>query len=231
MRQVTVDFPLDTLPPGLIPEKLLSVTSSVRFLRLDFKGFIFTCRVQDKALKDTLKSLRKHYRQAQKGSVKVTHEGQGIILVSGGWVNPETHEFLWNDEKGYLFREKEFSKLMSIYPEFFLKSPEIVGDSIRFVLVGDPESLRKLEETFSQVSLEFSIRKSTGFQKSNDSAFDRLTAQQMRILRLAYVDGYYNVPRKISTEQLAKQLKMEKGNVGEHLRRAEKNIMDFLMAA
>ena len=53
----------------------------------------------------------------------------------------------------------------------------------------------------------------------------------MRILRLAYSEGYYNVPRKISTEELAKLLKMEKGNVGEHLRRAEKNIMDFLMMA
>jgi predicted DNA binding protein len=46
---------------------------------------------------------------------------------------------------------------------------------------------------------------------------------------LAYVEGYYNVPRKISTEQLANLLGMEKGNVGEHLRRAEKNLMDFLM--
>ena len=71
----------------------------------------------------------------------------------------------------------------------------------------------------------------SGFEKSVDSAFDRLTPQQMRILRLAYVEGYYNVPRKISTEELAKLLKMEKGNVGEHLRRAEKNIMDFLMTA
>jgi predicted DNA binding protein len=51
----------------------------------------------------------------------------------------------------------------------------------------------------------------------------------MRILRLAYVGGYYCVPRKISTEQLANLLKMEKGNVGEHLRRTEKNIMGFLM--
>ena len=49
--------------------------------------------------------------------------------------------------------------------------------------------------------------------------------------RLAYVEGYYDVSRKISPEELAKLLKVEKGTVGEHLRRAEKNIIDFLMTA
>ena len=231
MRQVTIEFPLDTMPPGLVPEKLLSITSCVRFLRLDFKGFLFTCKVPENALKDTLKFLRKHYRQVQKGTVRITHEGQGIILVSGSWsVNGE---YLWKDDKGYLSQEKEFAKLMAFYQSraYFLKFPEIIGNSGRFVLVVDPESLKEFEETLSKVGLPYNIRSISGFEKSADSAFDRLTPQQMRILRLAYVEGYYDVPRKISTEELAKLLKMEKGNVGEHLRRAEKNIMDFLMTA
>jgi len=231
VRQVTIEFPIETMPPGLIPDKLLSLTPSIRFLRLDFKGFMFTCRVQDDNLLSTLKFLRKHYRQVQKGTVKVTHEGQGIILVSGGW--SRNGEYLWKDDKGYLSQEKDFSKLMTFYESrsCFLRSPEVVGDSGRFVLVVDPESLKEFEETLKKVGLRYNIRSISGFKNSADSAFDRLTALQMRILRLAYVEGYYSVPRKISTEQLAKLLKMEKGNVGEHLRRAEKNVMDFLMAA
>jgi hypothetical protein len=221
------------MPPGLIPEKLINITSSIRFVRLNFKGFLFTCRVQDNQLKDTMKFLRKHYQRVQKGTVKVSHEGQGIILVSGGWVNADTHEYLWNDEKGYLDQEKEFRKLMEFYQNetCFLKSPELIGNRLRCVLVGDPEWVKEFETTLSKVNLPYSVSKISGFQKSTDSAFDRLTPQQMRILRLAYVEGYYSVPRKISTEKLAKRLKMEKGNVGEHLRRAEKNIMDFLMTA
>ena len=219
------------MPPGLIPEKLLSLTSSIKFLRLDIKGFLFTCRIQEDQLKDTIKFLRKHYKQVQKGAVKVSHEGQGIILVSGGW--SREGKYLWNDDKGYLSQEKEFAKLMAIYQSrtFFLKSPEIIGNCGRFVLVGDSESLKELEKTLSKVNISYNIRKLSGFQKSADSAFDWLTPQQMRILRLAYVEGYYNIPRKISTEEIANLLKMEKGNVGEHLRRAEKNIMDFLMTA
>ena len=215
----------------MIPEKLLSMTPSIKFLRLDFKGFLFTCRIQENTLNDTISFLRKHYHQIQKGTVKVSHEGQGIILVRGGWVRDDTHEFLWNDDKGYLSQEKEFSKLMTMYQSrtCFLKSPEVVGDNLRFILIGDPQSIKTLEKMLSDVSIPYKVRKISGFHKSADSAFDRLTPQQMRILRLAYAEGYYSIPRKISTEQLANMLKMEKGNVGEHLRRAEKNIMDFLM--
>jgi predicted DNA binding protein len=53
----------------------------------------------------------------------------------------------------------------------------------------------------------------------------------MRVLRLAYAEGYYDIPRTVSTELLARLLRMDKGTVGEHLRRAEKNLMDFLMTS
>jgi hypothetical protein len=229
MRQITVDFPLETMPPGLIPEKLLGMTSSIKFLRLDINGFLFTFKVQKTMLVEVIRFLRKHYKYSQKGVVKVSHEGQGIILVSGAWSH--NGRYLWNDDKGYLSHEKEFSSLMSMYQSqtFFLKSPEITENSLRFVLVGDNESIRAFEETLGNVRVPYHVKCISGFQESADSAFDRLTPQQRRILRLAYVEGYYTIPRKISTEKLAKLLKMEKGNVGEHIRRAEKNVMDFLM--
>jgi predicted DNA binding protein len=198
---------------------------------LDSKGFLFTCRVPENRWKEITKFLRKHYRQVQRGTVKVSHEGHGIILVKGDWVRDG--EYLWNDsDKGYLSKEREFAKLMAIYHSknmFFLRPPEISCNRIRFALVGDSESLRALEKILSNVNLPYNVKNLSGFEKSIDSAFDRLTPQQMKVLRRAYVEGYYSVPRKISTEQLANLLKMEKGNVGEHLRRAEKNIMDFLM--
>jgi len=96
--------------------------------------------------------------------------------------------------------------------------------------VGASESLKNLlKVTFENALISYSITKLCGIEKSSDSPIDRLTVQQMRVLRLAYAEGYYDIPRTISTEQLACLLKMEKGTVGEHLRRAEKNIMEFLM--
>ena len=96
--------------------------------------------------------------------------------------------------------------------------------------MGASESLKNLlKVTFENALISYSITKLCGIEKSSDSPIDRLTVQQMRVLRLAYAEGYYDIPRTISTEQLACLLKMEKGTVGEHLRRAEKNIMEFLM--
>lgn len=41
--------------------------------------------------------------------------------------------------------------------------------------------------------------------------------------------GYYEIPRRTSTQDLAKMLEMDKATVGEHLRRAEKNVFDKLI--
>jgi len=229
MRQVIINFPIDILPSGVLPEKLLTVTPSVRFLRLDIEGFLFTFRLGEDKIKETVDFLRKHYKAVQKGSVTITHEGQGILLVSGKWI--QDGKFAWNDYKGYLSKGSEFSKWMNLYQTktYLLRSPEACGTNIRFTFACDSEILKLVTETLKGLNIPFRVETVTSFRKNADSAFDRLTLQQARIFRLAYAEGYYSVPRKISTEQLANLLKMEKGNVGEHLRRAEKNIMDFLM--
>jgi predicted DNA binding protein len=99
-------------------------------------------------------------------------------------------------------------------------------------LVGAPESLKNLLKiAFENAKKDYSITKLCGIEKSNDSPLDKLTLQQMRVLRLAYAEGYYNIPRTASTEHLARLLGMDKGTVGEHLRRAEKNLIEFLMTS
>jgi hypothetical protein len=223
MQQVNIEIPLDTLPKGVIPKELLQKASVIRFLHLDFNRFLFICRVPKNELEPLLSFLKKHYRQMQK-EIDVSHEGREIIRVSGQWANgkmPKTPP-----QNGTL------EKLKAIYQSraYFLRSPEISGACLRITLVGEPDSLRKLlEVTFSRAKLQYRITKLCGLEKSIDTPFDRLTIQQMRVIRLAYEEGYYSVPRKINTEKLAKLLKMDKGTVGEHLRRAERNIMDSLM--
>jgi len=229
MRQVTIDYPIDILPPGMIPKELLALTPSIRFLRLDSNGFLFTFRVALEKYKSAMKSLRRHYTEVQRGPIRIAHEGQGVLVVGGSWV--QDGQYLWNDYKGYLSRKHDFSNWMELYQNktFLLRPPETCGNSIRFIFACDSEVLKGVVKMLKSLNLPYKVEKVSSFKKSGDSAFDRLTLQQAKVLQLAYVEGYYDVPRKISTEQLADLLKMEKGNVGEHLRRAEKNVMDFLM--
>jgi predicted DNA binding protein len=56
----------------------------------------------------------------------------------------------------------------------------------------------------------------------------KLSAKQRETLNLAVKEGYYNFPRKINLDGLAKLLKLSKPTVQQHLRTAEKKMMPFL---
>lgn len=65
--------------------------------------------------------------------------------------------------------------------------------------------------------------------KLEDIYFPRLSPnlapQQRKALQLAMKEGYYNFPRKIDLEGLAKFSKVSRATFREHLRRAEKKIL------
>lgn len=179
-------------------------------------------------MKKLLRFLKRNYEQVQEGTVDVSQEGETMIRISGQWWDRDEET---PDNQAQIM---ETQKLRALYQSqtHFLRSPEIRDNCLRITLVGAPESLKNLlKVTFENAQISYSITKLCGIEKSSDFPLDRLTTQQMRVLRLAYAEGYYNIPRTVSTEQLSRLLKMEKGTVGEHLRRAEKNLMDFLMTS
>lgn len=59
------------------------------------------------------------------------------------------------------------------------------------------------------------------------SSFDgfNLSDNQEKILRLAIQLGYYNWPKKISIQELAKRLGLSKPTIAEHLRKAEIKVI------
>jgi predicted DNA binding protein len=57
----------------------------------------------------------------------------------------------------------------------------------------------------------------------------KLTLQQKKALVLAVENGYYGYPRKITLEQLAKQMKLSVSTYQFHLAKAEAKLMPFLM--
>ena len=175
-----------------------------------------------------LRLLKQNYQEVQDGTVDVSQEGETMIRVSGQWWDRDEQ----TPDNQAQIKEKQKLKALYLSQTYFLRSPEIRDNNLVVTLVGAPELLKKLlEVTFENAQISYSITKLCGIEKSSDSPLERLTVQQMRVLRLAYAEGYYNIPRTVSTEHLARLLRMEKGTVGEHLRRAEKNLLDFLMTS
>ena len=60
------------------------------------------------------------------------------------------------------------------------------------------------------------------------SIMPELTEKQKRALELAIENGYYNYPRKIESQQLAKLMKISPSTYQFHLRNAEKKVMPFV---
>jgi predicted DNA binding protein len=61
-----------------------------------------------------------------------------------------------------------------------------------------------------------------------DDVFPQLTDKQRSVFRIAYEGGYYEIPRGITTSEIAAQADLERRTAEDHLRRAEKKVADAL---
>jgi predicted DNA binding protein len=71
---------------------------------------------------------------------------------------------------------------------------------------------------------------STGeYDPRGTDASDQLTERQREILRTAVEMGYYEEPRRTNYEELADELDLSSGTVGEHLRKIESTVLTRLV--
>jgi len=62
-----------------------------------------------------------------------------------------------------------------------------------------------------------------------DSLKESFTARQLQAITSAYNKGYYELPRSVLVDTLAEEMKINRRTFEEHLRKAEKKIMSFLI--
>jgi hypothetical protein len=63
-----------------------------------------------------------------------------------------------------------------------------------------------------------------------DSPITRLTEKQRRVLIAAYRLGYYDVPRRITSERLAEKLGLVKSTLSDHVRKAERRLLTEMLS-
>lgn len=113
-----------------------------------------------------------------------------------------------------------------LHNKCFLLEPTMLIDGYEFWQVGSSDraflqelltDLKKVGDVELMSAVPYSFDRST------------LTPKQKAILNSAYINGYYEYPRKVESSQLAELANISKSTLIEHLRKAEvKIIKDFI---
>lgn len=118
-------------------------------------------------------------------------------------IPPVTYGDGWETHKAIGFRESDYKKLFK-----------------------DLENLGPVEVLSKQVYPEKSMIDT--FAVSLSSVFRELTAKQVEAIAAALELGYYQVPKKITTEHLAQKQRVPRTTFEEHLRKAESKVLRAL---
>jgi hypothetical protein len=202
----------------------LSHTQSARFLSLDAKGFMLLCRVPSGELVEFRRSLK--HGAPHRMQVKVVNKertGMRVVQVNGLWSYRTRRPFITGQVSSRfvdLMKESIFHDISRL---------RISGETLVASAVGEDSDVEKLVAEIRHFGSAVRIVRIGRPRGLGTDPLQDLTARQRSTIQLAHAMGYYDIPRKGSTEEIARILGMDKGTVGEHLRRAEKHLIDRLL--
>lgn len=106
---------------------------------------------------------------------------------------------------------------------------ELTPKSWRKTLLGTETQIKRMLSKFEKAGLHFRIVSAGEAVFTPGSLVMSLTNGQRKTLIEAYNKGYFDLPRKTGSEKLAKSLGLSKSTVSEHLRKAEKMLLDQIL--
>jgi len=114
----------------------------------------------------------------------------------------------------------------------YLSTPfELEDDKLRLTLLGNSSQVKRFLTYLSKQTLvKYRIASPTDAKFPPDSPIGRLTDKQRRVLISAYRLGYYDVPRRITSEDLARKLGLVKSTFSAHVRKAERRLLTEILS-
>ena len=213
MRRLVLEFSQDEISKFSPSAELLDKIESleiVSHLRFDKDGFAGICRIK---VKDPKLDLRRLVGVGGLARLELLSNVNNEHIV---YMETQTRNMAW-------FRGPDA-------PEVYLCPPiEFNEGKLKLTFVGNVNEVKKLLTRADQVGQKFRILSLTDARFAPDSVLNSLTDRQRKILSAAYMHGYYDVPRRIDSEDLARKLNIVKSTLVEHLRKAEKRLITDIM--
>ncbi|UPM44620.1 helix-turn-helix domain-containing protein [Halocatena salina] len=97
-------------------------------------------------------------------------------------------------------------------------------DGLRVTLFGEDAALQQLIAGLPE-EVDVTLERTGAYQPDMSDPAGKLTDRQKEVLRTALAAGYYEIPRRATQRDLATELGLSRGTIGDHLRRAEAKII------
>jgi hypothetical protein len=153
----------------------------------------------------------------------------GVLLANGFLVESQVLE---QKQKGiYTVFMRGGPSLSSILNSIGVKSgylfpPVGIRDGkIKISFLGSARQVREFLEKMNVAEIRYRVVMLADADFSPISPLNNLTEKQREALIDAYKLGYYDIPRKINSDQLAEQLGIANSTLVEHLRKAERCLV------
>ena len=101
----------------------------------------------------------------------------------------------------------------------------IADGKVKFSFLGSPQQVKAFCEGIDTIGMRYRVILLTDLNFSPISPLNQLTEKQREVLITAYKMGYYEIPRKLNSDELAKKLGLVNSTVVEHLRKAEQRLI------
>lgn len=108
----------------------------------------------------------------------------------------------------------------------YIVGPFVFRDGrLKITFLGNQKQVQEFLGRVEQHGLSYRVVSVTDAKFSPYSPLGYLTEKQINVLTLAFKLGYYDLPRKLNSDQLANQLNLANSTVVEHVRKAERRIL------
>jgi hypothetical protein len=182
------------------------------FLRQDQEEFAAISHVEFKNPATKVDELRSNGFLVEAQVLEQQKDGAYTVFMRGG---PSLSSVLKSIdvESGYLF------------------PPIGISDGkIRISFLGNEAQVREFLEKVDAAQIHYKVVMLTYADFSPLSPLNQLTEKQREVLLAAYKNGYYDIPRRISTRQLSKKVGIGDSTLAEHLRKAERQLLVSLLS-
>lgn len=221
MKRLTLEFPYQELWDRLFGpnQDRVEVLEATKSLKCDFEGLAVICRIRfkDKRMKPAdligkgaIRSVETLYEHG---------DGSLVVFIQGTPVVHAPRELRRRDPN------VPRPGLVSAGPPEFLDV-----DRMKVQFLCRDEEVPRILDFYEKTKLPHRLVEISSLQSASESDLSRLTAKQRQALLAAYSLGYYDVPRKTSSEELAKRLKLGTSTYAEHLRKAERALLASILS-